>query len=155
MGCGRGRQAAAAVAGTAGLYGFLGAMTIPPTRALLDRVLPRRAAVRARRRARTAGSARSCTRAPRAACGTGPIVAGRGDPGYRATAVMLGQSALALDGARLPDRAGSLTAATALGTVLERLRAAGHTYEVARASAWRGRHTRLGCHTPGRPSHSG
>jgi short subunit dehydrogenase-like uncharacterized protein len=47
---------------------------------------------------------------------------------------MLGQSglALALDGDRLPDRAGSLTPATALGTVLvERLCAAGHTYEVA------------------------
>ena len=63
-------------------------------------------------------------------------IRGRGDPGYAATAVMLGQSglALALDGDRLPDRAGSLTPATALGTVLvERLRAAGHTYEVAPA----------------------
>ena len=39
--------------------------------------------------------------------------------------------ALALDGDRLPARAGSLTPATALGGVLvERLRAAGHTYEV-------------------------
>ena len=59
--------------------------------------------------------------------------AGQGDPGYAATAVMLGESALALalDGDRLPDRAGSLTPATALGDVLvERLRAAGHTYEV-------------------------
>ena len=59
--------------------------------------------------------------------------AGTGDPGYAATAVMLGESALALalDGDRLPDRAGSLTPATALGDVLvERLRAAGHTYEV-------------------------
>jgi short subunit dehydrogenase-like uncharacterized protein len=59
--------------------------------------------------------------------------AGSGDPGYAATAVMLGESALALalDGDRLPDRAGSLTPATALGDVLvERLRAAGHTYEV-------------------------
>jgi short subunit dehydrogenase-like uncharacterized protein len=46
-------------------------------------------------------------------------VRGRGDPGYVATAVMLGQSALALalDGERLPDRGGSLTPATALGTV--------------------------------------
>ena len=63
-------------------------------------------------------------------------IRGRGDPGYAATAVMLGQSglALALDGDRLPARAGSLTPATALGTVLvERLRAAGHTYEVAPA----------------------
>jgi short subunit dehydrogenase-like uncharacterized protein len=47
--------------------------------------------------------------------------------------VMLGESALALavDGDRLPDRVGSLTPATALGDVLvQRLRAAGHTYEV-------------------------
>jgi short subunit dehydrogenase-like uncharacterized protein len=61
------------------------------------------------------------------------IAAGPGDPGYAATAVMLGQSALALalDGDRLPARAGSLTPATALGEVLvERLRGAGHTYEV-------------------------
>ena len=58
---------------------------------------------------------------------------GPGDPGYKATSVMLGEVALglALDGDRLPDRAGSLTPATALGDVLvERLRAAGHTYEV-------------------------
>ena len=62
--------------------------------------------------------------------------AGKGDPGYAATAVMLGESALALalDGDRLPDRAGSLTPASAMGQVLvERLRAAGHTYEVAPA----------------------
>ena len=73
------------------------------------------------------------TRRPRAAAATAPRCAGRGDPGYAATAVMLGQSALALalDAERLPDRAGSLTPATALGTVLvDRLRAAGHTYEV-------------------------
>jgi short subunit dehydrogenase-like uncharacterized protein len=63
-------------------------------------------------------------------------VAGRGDPGYAGTAVMLGQSALCLvsDGDRLPDRAGSLTPATAMGSALiERLRAAGHTYDVAPA----------------------
>jgi short subunit dehydrogenase-like uncharacterized protein len=51
-----------------------------------------------------------------------------GDPGYAATAVMLGEAALALalDGAALPDRAGSLTPATALGDALvDRLRARG------------------------------
>ena len=50
-----------------------------------------------------------------------------GDPGYQATSVMLAESALslALDGDRLPDRAGVLTPATALGDVLvERLRKA-------------------------------
>jgi short subunit dehydrogenase-like uncharacterized protein len=51
-----------------------------------------------------------------------------GDPGYAATSVMLGEAALALalDGDALPDRAGSLTPATALGDVLaERLRRQG------------------------------
>jgi len=135
MGCGRGATGAVSAAGlTAGLAGALAAMSFPPTRALLDRVLP--------------------------APGTGPgqdtrdkgwfrmvvdadteggrryraTAAGRGDPGYAATAVMLGESALALalDGDRLPARAGSLTPATALGDVLvDRLRAAGHTYEVS------------------------
>ena len=64
------------------------------------------------------------------------VAAGKGDPGYAATAVMLGEAALALalDGDRLPARAGSLTPASALGEVLvERLRAAGHTYEVTAA----------------------
>ena len=46
---------------------------------------------------------------------------------------MFGQSALALalDGARLAAGGGVLTPATAMGEVLaERLRGAGHTYEV-------------------------
>jgi short subunit dehydrogenase-like uncharacterized protein len=54
----------------------------------------------------------------------------RGDPGYAATSVMLGETALclALDRDRLPDRAGVLTPATAMGTTLaDRLTTAGHT----------------------------
>jgi short subunit dehydrogenase-like uncharacterized protein len=50
---------------------------------------------------------------------------------------MLGETAfcLALDRDRLPDRAGVLTPATAMGAVLtDRLRAAGHTYEAIRIS---------------------
>jgi len=48
---------------------------------------------------------------------------------------MLGESVLALaDGTGLPDTAGVLTPATALGTTLtERLRAAGHSYDVRAA----------------------
>ena len=56
-----------------------------------------------------------------------------GDPGYKATAVMLGQAGLclALDSGKTPEVAGVLTPATAMGTVLtDRLRAAGHVYEV-------------------------
>ena len=66
------------------------------------------------------------------------VVGAKGDPGYAATSVMLGESALALvlDGERLPRRAGVLTPATALGEPLvERLRAAGHTYAVSRDAA--------------------
>jgi short subunit dehydrogenase-like uncharacterized protein len=128
--------AAAAVAATGGLFALLGAMALPPTRALLDRVLPApgsgpSAEVREKGWFRSVVTART---------GSGrryrTEVAGRGDPGYAATAVMLGQSALALafDSDRLPGRAGSLTPATALGDVLvERLRAAGHTYTVTSA----------------------
>ncbi len=63
--------------------------------------------------------------------------AARGAPGYQATSVMLGESALclALDRDRLPDRAGVLTPATAMGTTLAaRLNAAGHTLTAQRAS---------------------
>jgi short subunit dehydrogenase-like uncharacterized protein len=56
-------------------------------------------------------------------------VEAQGDPGYAATSVMLGESALclALDRDRLPDRAGVLTPATAMGAALAgRLNSAGH-----------------------------
>ena len=136
MGCGRGvRGAAAAGAVTAGLVGALAgisaAMTTAPTRALLDRVLPApgsgpSAATRA------AGWFRSELHA--VASGgrrLRAVVAGPGDPGYAATAVMLGESALCLAEDATGDRAGSLTPATAMGTALvERLRKAGHTYDV-------------------------
>jgi short subunit dehydrogenase-like uncharacterized protein len=62
-------------------------------------------------------------------------VEARGDPGYAATAVMLGESALclALDRDRLPDRAGVLTPATAMGAALaDRLTAAGQTLATQR-----------------------
>jgi short subunit dehydrogenase-like uncharacterized protein len=55
----------------------------------------------------------------------------QGDPGYKATAVMLGESALCLALDDLPDAAGVLTPASAMGHVLaERLIAAGHSYRV-------------------------
>jgi short subunit dehydrogenase-like uncharacterized protein len=54
-----------------------------------------------------------------------------GDPGYKATAVMLGQSALCLALDELPEGGGVLTPATAMGRVLaDRLIAAGHEYRV-------------------------
>ncbi|TQN42824.1 short subunit dehydrogenase-like uncharacterized protein [Blastococcus colisei] len=133
MGVGRGPLGAVTAAGvSAGLVGAVSALSFGPTRAVLDRVLPAPGsgpseAVRRNGWFRmTVDAETESGRRYRA------IAAGKGDPGYRATAVMLGESALALtlDADRLPDRAGSLTPATALGDVLvERLRAAGHTYE--------------------------
>ena len=61
------------------------------------------------------------------------VVEGRRDPGYGETAKMLSEAALclALEREELPDRAGVLTPASALGTVLvRRLRAADMTLEV-------------------------
>ncbi|MGX1159411.1 short subunit dehydrogenase-like uncharacterized protein [Arthrobacter sp. SLBN-100] len=118
-----------------GLRAFTGAMAFPPTRRVLDRCLPAPGAgpstgtqragwFRSKVTARTEDG--HCYQA---------IAAGPGDPGYAATAVMAGETALALalDGDRLPTAKGSLTPATALGNVLiQRLRAAGHTYEVNR-----------------------
>jgi short subunit dehydrogenase-like uncharacterized protein len=125
---------AAAVAG--GLGALFAGMSFPPTRAVLDRVLPspgdgpseetrRKGFFKFEIRTRTPGGA-----------GYVATVIGQGDPGYQATAVMFGESALclALDGDRLPEAAGVLTPATAMGSVLtDRLRAAGQTYE-ARAA---------------------
>ena len=56
----------------------------------------------------------------------------KGDPGYKATALMLGEAGLclALDEDRMPRRAGVLTPSTAMGIALvERLRKAGMTLE--------------------------
>lgn len=64
-------------------------------------------------------------------------VAAQGDPGYTATAVMIGETAMAqvLDGDRLPDRAGVLTPAVAFEDVLlQRLRSAGMTFESRRVA---------------------
>jgi short subunit dehydrogenase-like uncharacterized protein len=137
MGVGRTPLSPVLAAATAvGTAGFAAGMAFPPARALLDRVLPkpgsgpsewlrRNGHFRLQVHATTVTGARYVT-----------TVAAKGDPGYGATAVMLGESGLclALDGDRLPDRAGVLTPATAMGSVLaERLRAAGFTLDVARA----------------------
>lgn len=54
-----------------------------------------------------------------------------GDPGYKATGVMLGESALCLALDDLPEGGGVLTPATAMGGALaDRLNAAGHSYRV-------------------------
>jgi len=125
-----------AAALTGGLAAFAGSMMLAPTRALVDRLLPapgegpseqtrENGYFRVEIATRTSGGARFIAK-----------VAAKGDPGYAATAVMLGESALALalDGDKLPPRAGVLTPATGIGmTLVERLRAQAFTFEAARA----------------------
>lgn len=63
------------------------------------------------------------------------VMAQRGDPGYQATSVLLGECGLSLvwDREALPDRCGVLTPAAALGdALLTRLPGAGVTLEVER-----------------------
>lgn len=63
------------------------------------------------------------------------VIAQQGDPGYKATAVLLGESglALAMDRDRLSDLRGVLTPAAAMGeALLTRLPAAGVTLETTR-----------------------
>jgi short subunit dehydrogenase-like uncharacterized protein len=133
MGLGAGLRGAVAAAGvTAALAGLVTAMKNPPVRALLDRVLPKPGAgpsVRTRARGWFRMDIAAGTQSGRRLRVT---VSGSGDPGYAATAVMLAESGLCLaeDGDGMPARSGSSTPATALGGALvERLRAAGHTYQ--------------------------
>jgi short subunit dehydrogenase-like uncharacterized protein len=129
-----GRAKGLAVSG--GLGAVMGAMTLGPTRALLDRFLPKPGeGPSAEARAKGFFNIQTHARTPAGERYVARISA-QGDPGYAATAVMFGEAALclALDRERLPNRAGVLTPATAMdGALVDRLRAAGHTYEVARA----------------------
>lgn len=139
MGVGRGPLAPAiGAAVAAGTGAFAAGMAFGPTRTVLDRVLPSPGegpSEKTRRKGfftiaihgRTADGRRLVSR-----------VAAQGDPGYGATAVMLGEAALSLarDGDALPDRAGVLTPATAMGEPLvDRLRAAGQTFTAGPAEA--------------------
>ena len=129
-----GRVKALGVGG--GMAALTAGLALPPSRLVLDRVLPgpgagpkqdlvRQGFFVIEIYARTPADERWVCR-----------VEAQGDPGYGATSVMLGESALALglDGDKLPDRAGVLTPATGLGLGLaDRLRAAGQTFEASRA----------------------
>jgi short subunit dehydrogenase-like uncharacterized protein len=120
----------------AGIGALAGGLSFGPTRAVLDRLLPdpgEGPGEEARERgffkidihSETASGERIVSE-----------IRASGDPGYKATGVMLGESALALalDEVRLPEAAGVLTPATAMGEVLtERLRIAGHEYRVREA----------------------
>lgn len=122
---------------TAVLAGLFGGMSFGPTRAVLDRVLPK------------PGQGPSAERMARgrfvmeieATTTTGAryrtTVAADEDPGYSGTAIMLGQSALALalDTDGLPEAAGVLTPATGIGgPLVDRLRSHGFTLRCERVT---------------------
>ena len=117
-----------AVGGIAGLGAVAAAAQLPPARrALLNRIAPGDGPS-AQRRARSwftvtfvgeGGGRRVMTR-----------VSG-GDPGYDETAKMLGESALCLAFDELPETAGQVTTATAMGgALIDRLQKAGLRFEV-------------------------
>lgn len=106
---------------TAGLGALAGGLAFPPTRFLLDRVLPSPGDGPSEK-ARTNGFFKLEVHGG----GNVATVAAKGDPGYAATAVMMGESALCL--ARTEGEGGVLTPASAIGGALvDRLRAAGMT----------------------------
>jgi short subunit dehydrogenase-like uncharacterized protein len=120
------RDPVTAVGMTAALGALAGGLAFPPARKVLDQVLPgpgegpsERSRENGYFKMRIHGGGHVAT------------VAAKGDPGYAATAVMMGESALSLAFDELTPRAGVLTPATALGMPLvERLRRAGMTFEV-------------------------
>ncbi len=128
---------ARATATAGGLAALVAAASVPATRALLERKLPKpgEGPSRAEREAgyfvtRLVGSGRDA--------GGQPVrvrvrVEGHADPGYGETAKMLGESAvcLALDSDQLEAGGGVLTPASAMGLrLVERLRDAGMQFDV-------------------------
>jgi short subunit dehydrogenase-like uncharacterized protein len=126
-----------AAATSAALKGFQAGLAFGPTRTLLGQLMPGPGQGPGERTRRTGHfRIQIHTRTSSGARYLGTVAA-RGDPGYAATSVMLGQSALclALDRDVLPGRSGVLTPATAMGTALAaRLRSAGHTLATERVT---------------------
>ena len=135
VGFGRGTQARlSAYALAAGLGTALAAMSNRYTRSVADRLLPS-PGEGPDEKAREGGHFRVELRTKRPSPDGGllAVVAAKGDPGYAATAVMLGESALCLTADPLESGGGVLTPAVAMGDALvERLRIAGMTLTVGR-----------------------
>ena len=131
---GRGPKGAVAAAGiVVGIGALMGAMSVPATRSLLDRVLPRpgqgpddrqrrRGAFRVEVHAETTSGARY-----------GTTIGADLDPGYDGTAVMLGESAISLARDTELGPPGAATPMVALGATLpQRLRDRGFTVRTER-----------------------
>jgi short subunit dehydrogenase-like uncharacterized protein len=117
-----------AVGGSLGLVAVAGLAQVPPARrALLDRVKPGEGPSAVKR-------AKSWFTVTFVGTGGGQRVVTRvsgGDPGYDETAKMLAESALCLAFDELPETAGQVTTAAAMGDALiDRLRKAGIGFEV-------------------------
>jgi len=126
------RVAAGAVA--AGLGGLFGGLAFKPTRVVLDRVLPKPGEGPSEKTRENGFFEHRTYTTTTTGKRYMAKVAAQGDPGYKATAMMLGESALtlALDRDKLPDRRGVLTPVAAMGDALvDRLRGAGMTLEVS------------------------
>ncbi|MDY7102331.1 MAG: hypothetical protein S0880_14190 [Actinomycetota bacterium] len=127
--------AAATMAGATAAMGLLGRLPQRPRRALagwMGRIGPQ-AGSGPRPEDLDAWSYRITARAATAAGEVVDVVVeADGHPGYKSTARMIGEAALALaDGSPVPDRRGFLTPATALGTTsIERMAEAGLRFTV-------------------------
>ncbi len=118
---------------TAGVGALVAGMALPPTRFLLDKVLPAPGSGPSEK-TQEAGhfTAEIHTRTSTGARYVATVSA-KGDPGYAATAVMFGQSLLSLGTDPLTTPGGVLTPAVAMGGALvDRLRAQGFTLAVER-----------------------
>ena len=132
MNVGKGLAAPVVAAGvSAGVGALAGGLALPPTRYVLDRVLPKPGdgpspSTQAKGWFRIETHTVTTTGA-RYTC----VVAAQGDPGYAATAVMFGQSGLSLAVDELTSEGGVLTPAVAMGDALiSRLRERGFEIEV-------------------------
>lgn len=121
-----------AITFTAGIVAFMGAMAFPLTRPLVEKRLPSPGEGPSEE-ARKKGYFKTRLVALGGGHTVRGLVADQRDPGYGSTAVMLSEAALclALQGAELGAEGGILTPASAMGMpLIERLRAAGMTFEV-------------------------
>ena len=130
----KGRLAATAMAG--GLGGFLLAASLKPARALLRKTVLPAPGEGPDKTTRDSGFFKLRLHAFAGDDAGSEIhriakVEAASDPGYGATAKMLGESALCLAFDELPAGGGILTPASAMGaTLIDRLRSAGMTFEV-------------------------
>jgi short subunit dehydrogenase-like uncharacterized protein len=116
---GRGPRGAARAAVVAGGSAALGAgMAFAPTRALLDRLLPQPGSGPSERTLQRGRFALEVVAGTTSGVRYRTTVAAEKDPGYYGTAVMLGESGLALVLDELPAVAGVLTPMVALGEAL-------------------------------------